>query len=175
MLGDLGCHLLDLVTVVAGDLEAVDCACAAFPKIDKRGRPRTTLRGAKLDANDTTVIRLHFAGGVLGVCHATRWATGHTNSIDLSVYGTEDALRIDLDEGFDKLYLCLGKNKDKARWTARTIRPTPSVYQRFIRSIQTGNRDQPDVVRGARVQSYLDACERSARQKGRSTRIRTWM
>ena len=38
VLADLGCHLLDLVTAVAGDLEAVDCTFGTFPKLDKRGR-----------------------------------------------------------------------------------------------------------------------------------------
>lgn len=174
VLGDLGCHLLDLITAVAGDIEAVDCALGTFPKIDKQGRNRTSWRGARLDANDSTVIGLHFAGGALGVCHSTRWATGQIDSLDLSVHGTEGALRIKLDEEVDKLHLCRGKGIRKGRWTTRTVRATPSIHDRFIRSIRTNTPQQPDLLRGAQVQSYLDACQRSAAQHGRTTRIRNW-
>lgn len=174
VLGDIGCHLLDLITVVAGDVEAVDCRCSTFPKIDKQGRRRTTMGGNKLDAHDTAIIRLHFARGATGVCHTTRWATGHVNSIALSIHGTDGALRLDLDGGFDKLHMCLGKNINTGRWTTRTIRPTPNIYRRFVRSIKAGKQDQPDVVRGAQVQSYLDACQRSAEKKGAVTKIRRW-
>ena len=36
--------------------------------------------------------------------------------------------------------------------------PTPSIYQRFIESIRTGENDQPDFARGAAIQTVLDAC-----------------
>ena len=175
VLADLGCHLLDLVSIVAGDIESLDCMCTTFPKIDDQGRKRTTWRGRKLDANDTALTTVRFSGGAVGVCHTSRWATGHTNSIELSVHGTEGALRIALDDGFDKIHLCLGKAKDKAAWVTRTIRHTPSIYQRFIRAIRTGKQGQPDTVRGAQVQSYLDACQRSASKSGATTRIRAWL
>ena len=175
VLGDVGCHLLDLVTAVAGDLEAVDCRFGTFPKLHKSGRKLRTWKGKKLDANDTAIIDLHFASGALGVCHTTRWATGHANSITLAVYGTLGALRIDLDEGFNRLNLCLGEKRHKAKWTTRKVRTTPSIYQRFIRSIKTATNDQPDIIRGAQVQSYLDACERSAKRNGATTKIRAWL
>ena len=175
VLGDVGCHILDLATAVAGDLEAVDCVLATFPKSDRRGRKRRRLQGGELDANDTAIIRLHFANGALGVCHTTRWATGHLNSINVSVHGTQGALRIDLDEGFDRLYICYGKNVNPARWTVRKVRATPNVYRRFVRWIRSGEPDQPDIVRGAQIQSYLDACFRSARGNGKLTRTRTWL
>ena len=175
VLGDLGCHLLDLITIVAGDVESLDCRLANFPKTDKRNRSRSTAGGSPLDANDTASMRLQFNSGAVGICHTTRWATGHTNSVELSVHGTEGALRIDLDAGDDKLFLCLGKNRNSPRWTTRTIRPTPDIYQRFIRSIKSTVPDQPDIVRGAQVQSYLDACQRSADKGGTTAKIRSWL
>jgi predicted dehydrogenase len=174
VLGDLGCHLLDLVTVVAGDIDALDCTLATFPKLDKRGRRRTKIGKAVLDANDSAMMRLHFANGAQGLCHTTRWATGHKNSVNLSVHGTTGALRIDLEAGYDKLFLCLGADRHRQKWRTKTIRSTPNIYQRFIRSIQTGRLDQPDVIRGAQVQSYLDACERSAQRGGGKTPIKPW-
>lgn len=175
VLGDVGCHLLDTVTAVAGDVESVDCSLSTFPKLDRKGRRRQSLGKAKLDANDTAIIRLVFSSGAVGVCHTSRWATGHTNSVALSVHGTDGALRIDLDQGYDKLFLCLGKNIHQPHWTTRTLRSTPNIYQRFIKSIKTGKPDQPDVVRGAQVQSYLDACQVSSKKNGVTTRIRKWI
>ena len=175
VLGDVGCHLLDLVTAVAGDATAVDCSFSCLPKVDRKGQQRTSIRGHELDANDTAIVRLHYVDGLVGVCHATRWATGHKNRVAMSLHGTEGALRINLDDGFNKLHLCTGKNVEKARWTTRTVRATPSIYQRFIRSIRIGQQDQPDIERGAHIQSYLDACERSSKIHGKKSKLRPWM
>ena len=175
VLGDVGCHLLDLITAVAGDVTAVDCCLATFPKIDLKGRRRSSWGRSSLDANDTAIIQLEFADGAAGVCHTTRWATGHLNSISLSVHGSEGALRFDLDEGDNKLHLCRGRNKMTARWTTRTVRATPNNFQRFVHSMKSGRQQQPDVPRGAQVQSYLDACQRSSQHNGRKTTIREWI
>jgi predicted dehydrogenase len=45
-----------------------------------------------------------------------------------------------------------------ARWSTVKAPPTPSIYQRFIESIRTGENDQPDFARGAAIQTVLDAC-----------------
>ena len=45
-LADLGCHLVDLVSIVAGDIESLDCTCTTFPKIDDQGRKRITCAAA---------------------------------------------------------------------------------------------------------------------------------
>ncbi len=57
-LADIGCHLLDLATAVAGDARRVRCDLRAFPKIAPDGRRVTQWRGERLDANDTAVIEL---------------------------------------------------------------------------------------------------------------------
>jgi len=173
VLGDIGCHLLDFITAVAGDLRAIRCTLATFPKVSRRGRPVHEHDGAPLDANDSAYMELQFEDGALGACHTTRWAGGRKNSLALEVYGTRGALAIDLDAGWDKLRVCLGKQFKAAEWTTLTIKPTPTIWQRFVRSIRTGVNDQPDIVRGARVQSYLDACARSA-EEGQPERIRKW-
>ena len=70
---------------------------------------------------------------------------------------------LDLDRDYHKIDTCLGKDRHKNKWTTKTLKPTPNNYQRFIRAIQTGKPDQPDIIRGAQIQAYLDACERSAK------------
>jgi predicted dehydrogenase len=173
-LGDLGCHILDFTTAVAGDLKTVRCAMRTFPKIDRRGQKHTHLAGQPLDANDSVVIELSFAGGALGVCQTTRWATGHANTVALEVHGTRGALAINLDDGWDELRVCLGRDVHTNTWKTRKTKPTPSNYQRFIHAIRTRQPGQPDIIRGAQVQAYLDACERSA-LSGRAEPIHPWI
>ena len=68
----------------------------------------------------------------------------------------------DLDRSYDQLDVCLGQDADKAKWNTLSLKPAPSIYERFVTAIKSGRADQPDVLRGAEIQSYLDACQRSA-------------
>lgn len=172
VLGDIGCHILDMTTAVAGEVEAVRCELRTFPKLHK-GKPVSEFRGKKLDANDSAVIEIAFTGGALGVVHTTRWATGHNNHLRCEVHGTGGALQFDLDAGYDDINLCLGKDTKAPTWVKKSLKPTPSNWQRFVKAIKSGKPDQPDVLRGAQVQSYLDACERSA-TSGQWEKIQPW-
>jgi predicted dehydrogenase len=173
VLADIGCHILDLTTAVAGDVARVRCDLRTFPKIDPTGRTITTWKDRPLDANDTAIIELEFTHGAVGLVQTTRWATGHRNHLRLEAHGTDGALMFDLDRDWHALDLCLGRDRHAARWLTRQLKPAPSVYERFIRAIRTGRPDQPDLVRGAQVQAYLDACERSAKS-GRWETVRPW-
>src|SRR5258706_6103491 len=119
VLGDVGCHLLDLATAVTGEVSEVRCALGTFPKIGEDGKRYTSWAGKELDANDTAIIELRFRAGGVGVLHTTRWATGHANHLRLEVHGTEGALRFDLDRSYDDIEACLGKDKNKATWQNR--------------------------------------------------------
>lgn len=163
VLGDIGCHILDLTTAVAGEVARIRCDLRTFPKISATGDAVTEWNGAALDANDTAIIELEFTSGAVGVVHTTRWATGHKNHLRLEAHGTEGALMFDLDREWEKLDLCLDGARNQAHWTSETLPTAPSNIERFIHAIRTGHPDQPDLLRGAQVQAYLDACERSAK------------
>ncbi|MEO1237401.1 MAG: hypothetical protein AAFX76_11495, partial [Planctomycetota bacterium] len=77
--------------------------------------------------------------------------------------------------GDNYLRTCLGKMRHRPEWKRHEPRPTPSIYQRFAKSIKTGDNNQPDIVRGAQIQAYLDACERSAEDGGKRVTIRRWV
>ncbi|HEY6079711.1 MAG TPA: Gfo/Idh/MocA family oxidoreductase [Polyangiaceae bacterium] len=162
VLGDVGCHLLDLMTSVIGEATAVRCELGTFPKVGQDGKRYTKWRGRPLDANDTALIELRFRDGGLGVLHLTRWATGHANHLRLEVHGTEGAVMFDLDRSEETLDTCLGKHTSTATWKTQKLKPAPTIYQRFVRAVQSGEADQPDLQRGAEIQAYLTACERSA-------------
>jgi predicted dehydrogenase len=166
VLGDVGCHLLDLMTSVTGDVVKVRCALGNFPKIGPDGQRYTKWKGQALDANDTAIIELQLAAGGLAVLHLSRWATGHANHLRLEAHGTEGAVMFDLDRSYEALDTCLGKDAAHARWKTEQLKPAPTIYQRFAKAIEIGASDQPDLLRGAQIQAYLDACERSARSGG---------
>lgn len=161
VLGDVGVHILDLTTAVTGAPTRLRCELATFPKFAD-GRAHSTWQGQPLDANDTAVIQLDFGGAALGVVQATRWATGHVNHLRVEVHGSEGALRFDLDDSYERLQTCLGRDVKKGVWKSRDFKPAPDVWQRFCRAIKKGRAEAPDIARGAQVQSLLDACERSA-------------
>jgi predicted dehydrogenase len=173
VLGDVGCHILDLTTAVSGPVQAVRCSLATMPKIAPNGKPVTRWGDALLDANDSALIELRFANGALGIIHTSRWATGHANHLRCEVHGTKGALQFDLDASYEVLNTCLGRQAAKAAWSAKALKPAPTIWHRFARAIRKGQPDQPDVFRGAEIQAYLDACLTSARTEV-WTRVPDW-
>jgi len=159
-LADIGCHILDFATYVAGDVVEVSCRLKSFDK----GVPGNTWKGYVLDADDSFVASAEFSSGAIGVVHATRWAQGHLNTLRLRVFGDKGSLVVDTDAGWDKLRICVGDFHAKhTLWnTIDAAVPQVSVYSRFIRSIRTGKPEAPTFEDGLRVQRCLDACLRSA-------------
>ena len=158
VLSDLGCHILDLTTAVAGEVVALRCAFNTCPKIGPKGKPYVKSGKAKMDADDSAVIELRFANGAMGVVHTTRWAMGRSNHIRVEVAGTEGALCFDLDRSYEQLDTCT--HADRA-WKTETLPVAPDIYQRWVGAIRSGKPAQPDFARGAFVQGLLDACRRS--------------
>lgn len=152
-LGDVGVHILDFASFPVGPMKSIHCKLKTFPKAKNNRIGEYTL-----DANDSAVMTIEFKNGALGSVTTTRYATGHDNSLYLNVHGTEGALRIDLDQSYEELQLCTGKSRHTNDWKTVTCRTTPTIYQRFVKSIKTGENDIPDFARGAEIQKALDAC-----------------
>ncbi|MCW4149256.1 Gfo/Idh/MocA family oxidoreductase [Halomonas sp. 18H] len=153
VLGDVGVHILDFASFPVGDIAAVTCRLKCFDKA-----PDNRIGEYTLDANDSALMQVEFANGALGTVQATRWATGHHNSLTLSVHGDRGALRVDLDAARDRVEVCLDEDVHPAHWRELTAPPTPSIYRRFVDSVASGINDQPDFARGAALQKVLDAC-----------------
>ena len=156
VLGDIGVHIVDFATYPAGDVRNVHCRLKTFDKA-----PGGRIGKYVLDANDSAVITVELANGALGTIHTSRWATGHANSLSLEIHGDKGALQVNLDESWEQIKLCMGKDVDPNKWKTVKVPKTPTIYQRFIKSIQTGKNDQPDFARGAKIQKILDACATS--------------
>lgn len=156
VLGDIGVHILDFASFPVGKIKSVHCKLKNFKKARNN-----RIGEYSLDANDSAVMTVEFAGGALGTVHCSRFATGHINSVALSLHGTEGALRIDLDHSYSEMEVCLGEDRHTATWKRITCPPTPNMYARFVRAVETGVQDQPDFHQGAAIQKALDACFRS--------------
>ena len=157
VLADVGCHILDFAAYAVGDISSLSCVLKTFDKGVGR-----KYKGYTLDANDSAVITASFANGALGTIRCTRWAAGHLNTIYLHVFGTKGALKINLDEGRDRLMVCLGKDVHTAAWRPIQCGPGKTNYRRFIDSIRSGRNEGPTFADGLRIQQYLDACRRSS-------------
>jgi len=154
VLGDVGCHIYDLAALLCGDIAEISCRLETFDKGVKGNR----IGPYVLDANDSFVSTVRLAGGGIGTVHATRWATGHMNSLRVRVYGDEGAVEVDLDRSYDSYRVTRGRESiRKAKWTDVRCGKTPTQYERFIAGIRAGASDVCDFANGARVQAYLDA------------------
>ena len=167
VLGDVGCHVMDFITGLTGEASSLRCTARSFPHVHHdTGEEVTEFEGRVLDANSSVAVELNLDAGGLALAQATRWAPGHPNQVALGVYGTEGAIEIDLEDSWTKLRHCLGEARHRSGWTSVDLPETLTNYERFIESIKTGEQDQADVLRGAKVQAYLEACDRSVAAGG---------
>jgi predicted dehydrogenase len=159
VLGDLGVHLFDLASFVAGEFAAVSCILKTFDKgVKKIGK-------YVLDANDSAIATVRFRNGAIGTLHTSRWATGHANTVSLRVFGDKGALDLNLDrQPPETLRVCLGEDVQSRLWMPVKCPPVPDMYQRFVTALQTGKQGQTGFEGGAVVQSYLNAAAVSDRK-----------
>jgi predicted dehydrogenase len=163
VLGDVGIHILDFATFIAGqEAAAVSCLLHTFDKA-----PEGRIGDYVLDANDSATMRLRLANGALGTVAATRFATGHLNDLRLRLYGQTGGLEVTFEKAESRLRACLGPNIQTATWTEIDCPPVPTIYQRFVAAIRGKGPADPDFARGAALQRLLDRAEASAGQDGR--------
>ena len=153
VLGDLGCHIYDLATLLCGDIAEIDCRLAVFQKVGITGN---TWGEYVFDANDSFVSTVLFKNGAIGTIHSSRWAIGQGNSLRARVYGDKGAIELDLDSSYDQYKICTGKdNINGCTWQVVECKPTPSNWQRFVKAVRTGRNDVSDFFNGTRIQAYL--------------------
>lgn len=158
VLGDLGCHIYDMASLLCGGFGSIFCTLGCF---DKKA-PGNRVGDYELDANDSFVSNVVFANGALGSIHASRWATGHVNREYISVFGDKGAVRVDMTHGIDQCEIYDMKAKE---WKSVKCPKTPSNYERFIKAIKTGVNDVSNFENGLKIQAYLDSSVLSDTQK----------
>lgn len=167
VLGDVGIHILDFATFVAGvEVEDIACRLATF---DKAAGGR--IGDYVLDANDSATVQVRLANGALGTIAATRFASGHLNDLRLRIYGDKGGLEVSFERGISRLSACLPPALETADWVEVECPAVPTVYDRFIAAIRGEGPAIPDFARAARLQVLLDRAEASDKQDGRSLRV----
>ena len=152
VMGDIGVHILDFVSYAANeDIVALAARMKTFDKAEGGA-----IGAYRLDVNDSVAMAVEFAGGALGVIHASRMATGKRNDLDLVLHGETGALRIWADERDSRLEACLGPDIETQTWTPVDCPAVPRVGERFVLALLTGVNGDPDFRRGADMQRLID-------------------
>lgn len=154
-LGDVGIHILDFATFVAGSMPLqFSSQLATFSKA-----PNDQIGEYKLDANDSFVMNLQLKNGALGTISATRYAAGHFNDLRLRIFGDKGGLEINLDGEVGSLRGCLNADLNLAEWKDIAYPEVETNYQKFVTAIRTGVQTEPSFERGAQLQKILDEIE----------------
>ncbi len=151
-LGDIGIHILDFTTYVAG-LEIVDISCRlqTFSKV-----PGDRIGDYVLDANDSFIVSAEFSNGAIGVIHSSRWASGHANDQRLRVYGDKGAVKLSHGHWGTLLRVCAGADVATGTWREIKAEPVPTNYQSFAEAVRTGVQSEPSFRHAASLQKLLD-------------------
>jgi predicted dehydrogenase len=153
VLGDVGIHILDFATFIAGqDVAEISCRLATFDKA-----PGGRIGEYVLDANDSATMQVRLANGALGTVAATRFATGHLNDLRLRIYGQTGGIEAALEGNVSRLRACLGEDVPTGTWRDLPAPVLPTVYERFIAAIRGEGVAEPTFARGAALQRVLDA------------------
>lgn len=164
VLGDVGIHILDFATFVAGQNACeVSCRLKTFDKA-----PDGRIGDYVLDANDSATMQIMLENGAIGTVSATRFASGHLNDLRLRIYGDLGGLEVSFENAVSRLRACLAPNLQAAVWQDIDCPTLPSIYERFVAAVRGLGPAEPDFARGAQLQHLLDRAEQSAGQGGTS-------
>jgi predicted dehydrogenase len=167
VLGDVGIHILDFATFIAGQsVSEISCRLATFDKA-----PGGHIGENVLDANDSATMQVVLDNGALGTVAATRFATGHLNDLRLRLYGDKGGLEVQFEKTVSRLFACLEPDMKTADWHEVDCPAVPTIYQRFIAAIRGESAAEPTFARGAELQKMLDRAEQSAVQRGLSLTV----
>lgn len=162
VLGDVGIHILDFATFVAGlDVTEISCLLQTFDKA-----PGGRIGDYVLDANDSATMQVRLANGALGTVAATRFASGHLNDLRVRLYGLTGGVEVTYENNVSRLRVSIGADIHSGTWVEVDCPPVPMVFQRFIAAIRRTGAPDPDFARGAALQRLLDLAEASAAEGG---------
>lgn len=188
--GDMHAHTVDLARYLCGEIEAVN----GFQKTFIKSRPLPDGKGmGEVSTDDATLFLAAFHNGAVGSFRASRLATGRKNHLSFEIYGSEGALRFNLERPNELQFYSL---QDEAAYqgyrnilTTDASHPYMSAWwpvghnlgwehtfihqvKELIEGIAEGKKASPDFYDGLKCQEVLDAVISSA-QKGSWTEIKS--
>ena len=166
-LGDLGCHLIDLVRFFAGEFACVTADLGVL--MPERVLPDGSGMG-RVTVDDYAMFLARLAGGTPAMLEATRFAYGRRNLQRVAVYGARGGLvyEQDLIDGAlcSRLEACLTEEDFRAnRYRPVTVPEEFACTQMeaFARLLRGDGSGLPATVRdGLAAQLVMDAAARSA-------------
>ena len=162
VLGDIGVHIVDFATFVAGaDVATVSSGLTTFDKAEGGQIGKYIL-----DANDSMTMQVALTNGAVGVIHASRMASGHLNDLRLRIFGTKGGLVVRFEREQTLLSASLGADMMQGRWVDIDVPQVATNYERFIAAIREGASVAPDFARGAGLQAVLDRAVQSDARGG---------
>lgn len=187
-LGDIGCHLISLMTMLAGPIDSV------LGEIDTIHKTRPLPEGtgtATVENEDAATALLTFASGVKGTFAASRSAWGRKSRLGFELHGTRGMIIFD-QERMNELQV-FRNSGPKATQGFTTILTAPDhppygafcpapghqlgindlkviELAGFLRAIRDNTRPPVDFAAGLEIEKAIHAIARSARE-GRRIRL----
>ncbi len=161
--GDLGVHILDLTTFLAGNITGVfaqmGTAVAERKKLDSE-------EFAPVTTDDWCHFLADFEGGTSATFSITRAAYGNENHIMVDIYGKKGALRFDLNNDSRIEIYREGMDINKTEVVEVPASYRANQQQCFI-DLVNGKPDKytPTLTDGVRMQKVLDALMDSAESR----------
>ena len=163
VIGDLGVHLMDMVSYLAGEYKSV---YATTDIVVKERQKLDSDEYAPVETEDVAMVLATLEGGAKVNFQVSRCAIGNSNTIRFEMYGTKGMLRLDIDKP-NELELCFGTGtKDKETVETITVPEGYDVSQEetFVRAALGEKLEWlPDIAEGAKCQKFIDAMLESAR------------
>jgi len=169
VLGDLGCHILDLTTAVAGEVQARALAPSATAEDPRRRWALTAWNQAegRRQRHRADRARIHQRRPR----HRPHQPLGHRrrgNTIRVEAHGTGGALC----STSTQLRTARHYDLKERKWSTATLPAAPDIYHRFAPPSPPQARPAGHRPR-AQIQAYLDACDRSAKS-GKWEKVKAW-
>lgn len=180
---DLGSHILDLLYYLLGDFGAVQAT------LDTLIKERPVAKGAsekgRVDVDDIALIHARLKDGTIGLVEISRMGTGATNDVVVEIFGSQGAIRFDLDDpgalyvydvrdasepqggmrGFRRLETGQRYPGQRAPdWTMAPgfMRGHAECQYRFLKSIWDDTTPSPSLQDGLHIQQIMEATMRSS-------------
>ena len=185
---DLGSHVLDLIRYLLRECKTVFATTKTF--IEERPLTKNSATKAPVKVDDLVLMQIEMESGTTGIMEASRLATGTNDELRIEIHGDKGAIYFN---HMDPNWLWIYDTRDEAepiggkrgfkkietvqRYPKPAVLPGPkfaigwmryhiaSQYE-FIRRVVDGQKGEPGIYDGYKVQEIMEAAYLSAEKKG---------
>jgi len=167
---DLGVHSADLARFLVGEIVEVSAATGLYIK----ERPvKDTEKVETVETEDTGLVIMKFAGGLLGVLEATKVATGGEDALRIEVNGSKGAISWNLEDPGTLRTFSI-EDRTVGWKSIHLSNPYPFIdagsqghlagIHYFLKCLEKEERPIPSFKDGLKAQEIIDAAYRSSRE-----------